>query len=125
MAVLTSHDLPLVSEAVLRQLQFELEDQGLCLDYVRSYVNMWGCRFQRLTSAVVLADHEAAMDAVLSLKSSSLMVGASRLGHLAGCMEQDIRWHRDPEAASALSPIGECGNETMTLLRREYLRGRG
>lgn len=114
-------DLPLLSPGVLRQLQQELDDVALCRDYIRSYVDLWCFRFQRLTSSVLAADHDAALDAVLSLKSSSLMVGASRLGYLASRLEQDIRWDRCPEAAIALAPIGRCGNQTMALLRRRYL----
>jgi len=74
----------------------------------------------------LLPDQEAAIDAVLSLKSSSLMVGASRLGALAGALEWELRaagpWLCPAPAASAvrtiLKSIGACIGDTATVLSR-------
>lgn len=83
---------PLVDPAVLARLRDELQPgSGICEVFVNNYIALLPLRLDRLHRAVESMDTEAAMDAVLSLKTSSLMVGACRLGALAGDLEAELQ----------------------------------
>jgi histidine phosphotransfer protein HptB len=83
---------PFVDLAVLETLRSELEpDSGYCKVFVNSYIQQLPRRLARLRRAVEAMDLDAAMDAVLSLKTSSRMVGAAHLGTLADELESILR----------------------------------
>lgn len=83
---------PLVDHAVLARLRSDLQpDPGACDSFIRNYIRLLPHRLDNLSRAAESMDADAAMDAVLSLKTSSMMVGASRLGVLAGDLEQRLR----------------------------------
>ncbi|MFP3578788.1 Hpt domain-containing protein [Arthrobacter sp. fls2-241-R2A-200] len=82
----------LVDHTVLTELQAELGgDQGIILAFVRNYVALLPWRVSRLHRALENLDMEDAMDAVLSLKTSSAMVGAICMNRLATEMEIRLR----------------------------------
>jgi HPt (histidine-containing phosphotransfer) domain-containing protein len=68
-----------------------------------------------------------ALDAVLSLKSSSQMVGAERLAEFATDLEHSLRvdtHHAEPArllpqlAAANIARITKCGRQTTDLLQK-------
>ena len=78
---------------------------------------MQGCgtsAINRLATSLDSGDEAAALDAVLSLKTSSAMVGGVRLAELAGELEDAIRAH--DARPRAVAPAGR---------RREWKRHRG
>jgi HPt (histidine-containing phosphotransfer) domain-containing protein len=82
----------LVDRTVLADLQAELGgDQSIISTFVRNYVDLLPWRVDRLHHALEKLDIEDAMDAVLSLKTSSHMVGAICMNRLATELEISIR----------------------------------
>jgi HPt (histidine-containing phosphotransfer) domain-containing protein len=66
-------------------------------------------------------DAAAAMEAVLSLKTSSTMVGGVRLALLAGQFEEQIRNGHLKNTASLLAAVLECGSATVLELQGSYV----
>ena len=82
----------LVDRSVLTELQAELGgDPAIISTFVRNYVELLPWRVDRLHHALEKLDIEDAMDAVLSLKTSSHMVGAICMNRLATELEISIR----------------------------------
>jgi HPt (histidine-containing phosphotransfer) domain-containing protein len=82
----------LVDPTVLTGLQAELGgDRSIVTRFVRNYIDLLPWRVDRLHHALNNLDMEDAMDAVLSLKTSSHMVGAICMGRLATELEISIR----------------------------------
>ncbi|MFJ5959072.1 Hpt domain-containing protein [Pseudarthrobacter oxydans] len=126
---------PLVDRSVLDRLGRELDDDGE--GYTRIFVaNFIAClpgRIERLRLALTTGDLEAAVDAVLSLKTSSQMVGAERLAALAMDLETEVRGEASRAdmitlpnlAASFLRPIDRCGSHTVHILGQWSRAGSG
>jgi len=82
----------LVDPTVLSGLQAELGgDRSIVTRFVRNYIDLLPWRVDRLHHALNNLDMEDAMDAVLSLKTSSHMVGAICMSRLATELEISIR----------------------------------
>ncbi|MGF4045326.1 Hpt domain-containing protein [Paenarthrobacter nitroguajacolicus] len=82
----------LVDPTVLTELQAELGgDQAIISTFIRNYAELLPWRVERLHHALEKLDIEDAMDAVLSLKTSSHMVGAICMSRLATELEISIR----------------------------------
>lgn len=82
----------LVDHTVLTELKAELGgDQAIISAFVRNYVALLPWRVSRLHRALENLDMDDAMDAVLSLKTSSQMVGAICMDRLATGLEVSIR----------------------------------
>ncbi|WP_347110080.1 Hpt domain-containing protein [Paenarthrobacter sp. S56] len=96
----------LVDPTALSSLQAELGgDQSIVNTFVRNYVAMLPWRVARLHHALDNLDIEDAMDAVLSLKTSSSMVGAICLRRLATEMEISIKLLPNGEHLGELNPL--------------------
>jgi HPt (histidine-containing phosphotransfer) domain-containing protein len=121
---------PLLDSTVLDRLRAELEvDDGVWTAFVHNFLALLPRRTERLRTALTTGDLPGALDAVLSLKTSSQMVGAERLGELAFDLERSIRLDARAEpdrvlprlAADHLRTIKKCEQQTADLLWR-YLR---
>lgn len=115
----------MVDEAALEDLAEQLGGPDMARNFARDYAAVWGQRQRRLTVSVVHADLAAALDAVISLKVTSAMVGGSRLEHLARKMEKVIRKGDLEEAAALLVLIVAQGHATVEELQRRYGRMNG
>lgn len=114
--------LPLVCTETLHSLEESLDgERALCRSFVCRYVEMWPERFARIRDAVTAGHWENAMDAVLSLRSSSMMVGAIQLGDLANELAKALDSGRCPAAATHLQALRRCGNRTTGQLSTSYL----
>jgi histidine phosphotransfer protein HptB len=124
---------PLVDKKVLDRLRKELEqDEGYCGVFVGNFIDYLPHRVGRLQLALTAGDLEASLDAILSLKSSSQMVGAERLAGLAMALEGEIR-SGGPDvdaavvlprlAASFLRRISQCSRQTMNRLQDQRSPG--
>lgn len=75
--------------------------------FLRRYLALLEARVARLEEALAVADQAAWMDAVLSLKTSSSMVGAAALAERAAALQQESAacpsWctRVDPEASES------------------------
>lgn len=83
---------PIVDARVLRRLRAELGTDGAySVTFVDNFLRELPGRLTRLRMALSDADRHAAMDAVLSLKTSSRMVGAVCLGRLSDELEGRLK----------------------------------
>ena len=124
---------PLVDQSVLDRLREELDEQeGYSRVFVGNFIHFLPTRLDRLRLALTTGDLEGSMDAVLSLKTSSQMVGAERLAGLAMDLEAEIRAearHADmavalPRLAAAfLRPITLCSRQTTHRLQAQCCPG--
>lgn len=124
---------PLVDQSVLDRLRDELEeDEGYCKMFVADFIKCLPQRISRLRLALTTGDLEGSVDAVLSLKTSSQMVGAERLAGLATELEGEIRTQaRESDvavalprlAATFLRPVSQCSRQTMHRLQAQCSAG--
>ena len=114
------HDAPMSSAPVLdtealRRLGDELGDSDVLYGFLRRYVALLDPRLKRLEQALVSADHDDWMDAVLSLKTSSAQAGAHALAELAADLQRDSApcpsWAATPCSAAV------CRDRHMICLR--------
>lgn len=116
------HWLPLLDPAVLEGLEEELGGPEIARKFASDYAGMWVRRQQRLAVSVQRADRAGAVDAAISLKVASAMVGGLRLAHLAGTLEVVLR-HGDLQAGAALlAAITIQGRATVDELEQRYGR---
>lgn len=108
---------PLVDPAVLDDLGSQLDSPAVAEGFARDYTNLWDRRYQTLASSVTSGDDAAALDAVLSLKTSSAMVGGVRLAERARELEEAIRAGDADQARLLLQEVAESGNETVDELQ--------
>lgn len=113
---------PLVDPDVLHDLEDQLDSASAARAFVRDYVAVWDERDLRLSSAIARRNQAASLDAVLSLKITSTMVGATQLVTLAGALEGLLREGRLEEAEAALPQVHRCGLRTMRELTVSHLK---
>ncbi|MCT9868629.1 Hpt domain-containing protein [Paenarthrobacter aurescens] len=95
----------LVDRTVLTELQAELGgDHAIIGAFIRNYVALLPWRVSRLHRALENLDMDDAMDAVLSLKTSSQMVGAICMNRLATELEISIRLLPNADHLGELGP---------------------
>ncbi|MHC6594264.1 Hpt domain-containing protein [Arthrobacter sp. C152] len=112
--------LPLLDLAVLRELEDQLEGP-LVQGFARDYIGMWDYRCERLVRA--LACHEGnaeALDAAISLRVTSRMLGGLRLAGLTAALEKQITDGSLRGAGALLGEIRRCGQVTVEQLRLRY-----
>ncbi|MET1089270.1 MAG: Hpt domain-containing protein [Arthrobacter sp.] len=119
--------LPLLDSEVLEKLRAELEDDaGVWKVFVTNFVEHLPHRTQKVRQTLTTGDLMGSLAAVLSLKTSSQMVGAERLAGIALELERSIRQdasRTDPDevlprlAAAHLRLIEQCCHQTTYLLR--------
>ena len=116
--------LPLLDRAVLQKLRDGLDDEDICKLFVLNFIALLPDRAEKVRLTLTTGDLRGALDAVLSLKSSSQMVGAERLAELATDLERSLRDAPQAEPASLLprlaadnlARITKCGRQTTDLL---------
>jgi HPt (histidine-containing phosphotransfer) domain-containing protein len=127
-----SFTLPLVDASVLDRLRAELDgDEGIWRVFIQDFLAQLPVRTARLLQALTSGDAAGAMDAVLSLRTSSQMVGAERLAHQALTLETALRAARDADpghvlpqlAATYTRRIKRCADQTGQVLKT-HLAGR-
>jgi HPt (histidine-containing phosphotransfer) domain-containing protein len=124
---------PLVDQSVLDRLLEELDqDEGYFTVFVGKFVELLPVRIGKLRLALTTGDLDGAVDAVLSLKTSSQMVGAERLAALAMDLEAAIRNESQQGdvavalprlAATYLKPIDQCSRQTLHRLEAQRSSG--
>jgi HPt (histidine-containing phosphotransfer) domain-containing protein len=116
---------PLVDPAVLERLRVELDDDEGWLLFLRRFLAQLPVRIQKLRSGLLSGDHGVSMDAVLSLKISSQMVGAERLAGLAAHLQRRLETTVDQRDVVTVLPklgrpylaaITACAGQTATSL---------
>ena len=117
--------LPLVDAAVLEELEDELAGSGLAQRFARDYAAMWDQRYSRLAAAVDNQDSDSALDAVISLKITSAMVGGLRLAKLAELLEAVIRLGDFGQGQVLMERVALDGGQTVSELQATYILENG
>ena len=117
-------ELPLLDAAVLHAMEEHLGRPDIAWTFANDYAGMWVERQRCLVDSVEREDRMAALDAVISLKVSSAMVGGLRLARLAEALEATLRKGDLRDGASVLAMISLHGHATVKELRQRYL-GKG
>lgn len=112
---------PLVDPGALQELGDQLDSPAVAKGFARDYTRMWDQRYRSLASALERGDLAGSMDAVLSLKTSSAMVGGLRLAQLAGELENALRAGEMGHALALLRDVAERGGETIDELQFSYV----
>jgi len=118
-------ELPLVDPAVLEDLAVGLGGPDIAQKFAQDYAGMWGQRQHRLMESVGREDRAAALDALISLKVTTAMVGGSRLAHLAGKLEPIVREGDLQEGRALLALMAIHGLHTAEELQLRYGRIHG
>lgn len=112
----------LVDPTVLATLRAELDDDEGCRLFIRGFLAHLPFRIQKLRLGLLAADHAVAMDAVLSLKVSSQMVGAERLAGMAIHLQRFLSDMVDQgSAASALPELAGPDLDAITACAQQTL----
>lgn len=112
-----------VDPSVLQNLAEQLRSREVAARFALDYARLWARRQRSVEAALESQDRKAALDAVLSLKVSSAMVGAVRLARLAEKLELLIRGKGDLQGAQAfLVQMAEHGKATVKELQGTYLK---
>lgn len=106
---------------MLQELADQLGGRYLAVKFAKDYIGLWEQRERRLTASLDEQDSDAALDAVISMKVSSAMVGALRLEGLARALEAAIRGG-DFSGGSVLALIAVHGRATVDALQVQYLQ---
>ena len=117
----SSGPAPLVDPSALQDLGEQVNSAAVAKGFARDYAQMWDHRYESLSTALDRHDEAAALDAVLSLKTSSSMVGGVRLAELAAELEDLIRAGRLEEAVPRLDEVAARGSETVDELQFSYV----
>jgi HPt (histidine-containing phosphotransfer) domain-containing protein len=111
-----------VDLSVLEDLEEQLASRDITSRFARDYAEMWGQRQRLLETALERRDRAVALDAVMSLKVSSAMVGGLRLARLAERLELVIRGEGDLQGTRAiLGLIADLGSATVKELQDSYI----
>ena len=110
-----------VEPEILAELEAELDGPELAHGFARDYAGLWDQRFSRLAAAVKDQDRVAALDAVISLRIASTMVGGIRLATLARAIEEAVRRSEFATARQLLAGLAEHGVRTISELRANYI----
>jgi HPt (histidine-containing phosphotransfer) domain-containing protein len=95
---------PLLDHKVLDKLREDLDEFEVWSVFVQNFITALPLRIESLRLALTTGDTAGALDAVLSLKSASQMVGAGRLAALAHGLEVAQREGTRVAAPSVVLP---------------------
>lgn len=112
---------PLVDPAALQDLGVQLDSPSVAKGFARDYARMWDQRYRCLASALDRRDPAGSLEAVLSLKTSSTMVGGVQLARIAGELEEAVRGGDMERASSLLGDLAESGSDTVDELQYSYI----
>jgi hypothetical protein len=110
-----------VEPDILAELEEELDGPELALGFARDYASLWDQRFGRLSTAVHTEDRPAALDAIISLRIASAMVGGIRLSVLAQALEDAVRRSDFVQGQALLATVAEHGVLTVSELQANYI----
>ena len=117
--------LPLVDAGILEDLEDQLNGSELAVRFARDYAAMWDQRYTRLAAAVRSEDRTAALDAIISLKITSAMVGGVRLARLAEILEKLIRQGDFGQGQALMERVAHHGDRTVSELHANYILKNG
>lgn len=109
--------LPLIDDAALSDLLIALDnDNDAVVLFVSNFVDQWPDRVQRIIDRIRVHDGAGAVTAVLSVRVSSQMIGATRLTSLSTQLEQVVRTEDFASGLERVETLRSVGAETLTEL---------
>ncbi|MDQ0031404.1 Hpt domain-containing protein [Arthrobacter bambusae] len=114
-------ELPILDLAEFQLLEDQVDNPLIARTFAGDFAKLWVQRYEILATAVEHGDVAAALNAVLSLRTSSTMVGGVRLADLAAQLEEHIRKSELREARPLLKEVAECGHLTVQELKDSYV----
>ena len=114
-------DRPWLDPDVLLDMEDQLGGPAIPLAFARDYARLWDQRQRALVVAIEDEDRDAALDAVISVKVSSAMVGGARMSRLAESLETCIRNGDFPAGRALLDTFAGYGAATVDELRTRYI----
>lgn len=117
--------LPLVDVAILADLEEELAGPALARRFAQDYADMWDQRYTRLAAAVERQDVAACLDAAISLKITSAMLGGERLSKLAELLENVVRQGDFGQGRLLMERVAVDGGQTVSELQSTYIMAGG
>jgi HPt (histidine-containing phosphotransfer) domain-containing protein len=114
-----------VDAGILEDLEDQLNGSELAVRFARDYAAMWDQRYTRLAAAVQSEDRAAALDAIISLKITSAMVGGVRLARLAELLEKVIRRGDFGQGQALMERVAHNGDRTVSELQANYILKNG
>ncbi|MDJ0376928.1 Hpt domain-containing protein [Cryobacterium sp. PH31-L1] len=110
---------PLVDPAPLQRLRHDLGgDVTVQNRFVTDFLFLWNLRELRLQTALASADLEDADIVLLSIRSSSRMLGAVRLENAAGRLHSTLKSKDLAGCRQQLPHLSEVGLDTCLALSR-------
>lgn len=106
----------LVDPAVLRHLAESLDSRYIAARFASDFVAMWDLRRRRLAAALTRSNLPEAVDAVISMRVASTMVGGHRLALRARQVEDAVNRGDFATARVLMAQVETCGAETVAEL---------
>ena len=117
----TASGRPILDLAEFQLLEDQVGDPRTARIFASDFARLWRVRYETLAAAVERGDAAAALDTILSLRTSSAMVGGVRLSVLAAHLEEHILNGELRDARPLLNDIADCGQRTVKELRESYV----
>lgn len=116
--------LPIVDSEVLTELE---EDTGITVAhrFVSDYISMWTRRMDAVSQSLAHNDSGSTKEALMSVRSSALMVGARRLADVALTMEVQAANGNLAAVRQSLPVLVNTAELTVRALNEDYLRRAG
>lgn len=114
---------PLLDLRVLRDMERDFSDPAVVERFARDFAATLEEKIVRLQLALQDGDAVGAYDAVLSLTTSSAMVGAERLAQAASALRRSIAADDVPSARRSIALLRSCAADTERELLETYLSG--
>ncbi|MCY1236237.1 hypothetical protein D9M72_488830 [compost metagenome] len=102
-------------------MEEQLGGPAIAVAFARDYTRLWDQRQRTLIAAIDHEDRDAALDAVISVKVSSAMVGGTRMSRLAESLEACILTGDFPAGRALLETLARYGAATVNELRTHYI----
>lgn len=109
--------LPALDRQALKRLASDMHSTEAAEQFAATYIRMLPARVERITQALDNGDEHQAMDAVLSLKTSSAMIGALRMEEHCARLEHALARTDRTGAAAAGKDIKRHQTELAKAFR--------
>lgn len=113
--------LPLIDDSALSDLLLALDnDTDAVVHFVSSFVEQWPDRVRRIVDRIRAHDVVGGVTAVMSIRVSSQMIGATRLTSLSTQLEQIVRTEDYAAGLERVATLRSVGAETLVELTARF-----
>lgn len=113
---------PLLNLTALRAMESDFHDATPVRNFVQDFISIWNDRYARLLDASADEDRRAAINVLMGIKVSSVMLGADQLKSVAEDIELRVRKGSARVSDSLLIALHDCGERTVRELNDVYLQ---